>query len=218
MLTQNAYGVQDFQIAGGPAWLQTDGSSIDAKAGTETTPAEIYRMLKTLLAERLQLQIRRETKEMAVYNLTVAKGGSELQRRREVAWHPSPVFRCRRARCRVGVYWRLRARTLWSGIHGGKVPMTELIRALSRSLGRPVNDKTGIREPFDLRLEFTPDDATAGIPSAPSGDPGRGAAIDPNAAPSIFAAVQDQLGLRLEPAKGPVEILVVYHAERPAVN
>ena len=98
--------------------------------------------------------------------------------------------------------------------------MPEFIRMLSMVLGRPVVDSTGFTATFDLRLDFTPDEAAAGLPrSAGAGNPeSPPAATDSTGPPAIFTAIQEQLGLKLESAKGPVEVLVIDHVERPSQN
>jgi len=90
--------------------------------------------------------------------------------------------------------------------------MPELVRMLSMALGRAVIDKTGFSQPFDVRLGFLPDATTTAMPPPPPGAP-----FDPNL-PSILAALQEQLGLKLESAKGPVDVLVIDHVERPPAN
>lgn len=90
------------------------------------------------------------------------------------------------------------------------VTMPRLIFILSDTLGRAVVDKTGFTGTFDAHLEFTPDEGTGNVP-------GQAATVD-LPGPSIFTALQEQLGLRLEPAKGPVEVLVIDHVERPSEN
>jgi uncharacterized protein (TIGR03435 family) len=97
-------------------------------------------------------------------------------------------------------------------MHGGKVPIAEFVRVLSRVLGRTVTDQTGFSGIFDINLKFLPDDTTSGLPSPPPG-----AIPSEIASPSIFSAIQ-QLGLRLESTKGPVEVLVIDHVERPSAN
>jgi len=90
---------------------------------------------------------------------------------------------------------------------------------LSMVMGRPVVDRTGFADTFDLRLDFTPDDAVAGLPRAVgAGESGGTAAADPAGPPNIFAAIQEQLGLKLESTKGPVEVLVIDRVERPSQN
>jgi len=95
---------------------------------------------------------------------------------------------------------------------GGKVPMAEFVRVLSRVLGRTVTDQTGFSGVFDVTLDFLPDETTTGLPPPPPG-----AIPFAIASPSIFSAVQE-LGLRLESTKGPVDVLVIDHAERPSAN
>jgi uncharacterized protein (TIGR03435 family) len=97
---------------------------------------------------------------------------------------------------------------------GGKAPMSELVRVLAVVLNRPVMDQSGFSGLLDVHLAFTPDENTQGLP-APMPDETR--ATDPNK-PNIFAALQEQLGLRLTSSKGPVEVLVIDHVERPTAN
>jgi uncharacterized protein (TIGR03435 family) len=97
-------------------------------------------------------------------------------------------------------------------MRGGKVPMAEFVRALSGMLGLTVTDQTGFSAVFDVDLHFQADGTIAGFPPPPPG-----AIPAETASPSIFSAVQ-QLGLRLESTKGPVEMLVIDHVERPSVN
>jgi uncharacterized protein (TIGR03435 family) len=100
-------------------------------------------------------------------------------------------------------------------MQGGKVLMPEFIRMLSMVLGRPVIDKTGFSGLFDVRLDFLPDELTAMLPPPPPD--AAGAPPDSNV-PSILTAMQEQLGLRLESTKGPVEVIVIDHVERPTAN
>jgi uncharacterized protein (TIGR03435 family) len=87
------------------------------------------------------------------------------------------------------------------------------------TLGRPVIDKTGYTSPFDLKLEFSRDQVTAGLPGPPmpAGDPGAAPTAE-NGPPSILRAIQEQLGLKLDSGKGPVDVLVIDHVERPSAN
>jgi len=229
LLMQNAYGVQAFQISEGPAWIQSEGYDIEAKADGKASRAQILLMLRSLLEDRFQLKLHRETKELPVYALTVAKSGLKLQPPKEGGCIPvdpsgmlpppsntpgqrAPGFPCGMP----GVMMEP------SGvrIQGGKIAMPDFIKVLSMALGRPVLDRTGVTETFDVRLDFTPDEAVAGLPrSAGAGDPDSPQpAADPASPPPIFAAIQEQLGLKLESVKGPVEVLVIDHVERPSQN
>ena len=100
-------------------------------------------------------------------------------------------------------------------MEGSQVLMPELARVISMALGRPVSDKTGFTGAFDVQLEFAPDPALAGLPrSAGAGD----APPAENNSPTIFSAIQEQLGLRLESAKAPVDVLVIDKIEKPSAN
>ena len=104
-------------------------------------------------------------------------------------------------------------------MEGGKVPMAEFIRMLSAVMGRPVLDKTEFTSLFEVRLDFTPDESTMGLPGAGGpGDPGGPRPPTDPSRPTIFAALQEQLGLKLAPAKGPVDVLVIDHVEKPTAN
>jgi uncharacterized protein (TIGR03435 family) len=223
VLMETAYHLQPFQIAGGPEWIGSDQYEVDAKAPGNPDRAQIFLMLQSLLENRFQLQIHRESREMPVFALVAARGGLKLppprdgscvgetkplpepgDRMQPPGQSPTPAVRC------GGVGVRLEAGG--ARLTGGKVPMTEFARALSRVLGRAVTDRTGFSGVFDVNLDFLPDDTTAGLSAPPPG-----AIPAETASASIFSAVQ-HLGLRLESTKGPVEVLVIDHVERPSAN
>jgi uncharacterized protein (TIGR03435 family) len=212
-----AYRVHDFQITGGPGWIDSDRYNIDAKAeGPPASSQEYvalqYRRLQTLLRDRFNLRIHRETKELPVYELTVAKGGPKLQTPNSLQREPGDFT------IAPGKYCGLIGGSMASGrLQASGSTMADLARSLSSMLRRTVVDKTGITGAFDLRLTFTPDRPNVPSPDVPGYRPADGAAAaDPG--PDIFTAMQEQLGLKLEPAKGPVEILVIDRAERPSAN
>jgi uncharacterized protein (TIGR03435 family) len=187
LLIQNVYHVRDFQVSGGPSWLATEGWDIEATPGSDATPTitpqQRDEMFKTLLADRFHLVLRRETKELRVYNLVVAKGGPKLP--------PSgdePGF----------------GMTNTGSITFKKTTVSTFANVLSGVLGRKVIDKTGLEGNFDVDLHWTPDERADAQPD--------------DAGPSVFTAIQEQLGLRLEASKGPVEVLVIDRADRPTEN
>jgi len=191
-----AYRVKDFQVSGGPAWLASETFDIDAKAAGPADSQELRRLLQTLLADRFQLRVRLETKEGPTYALIVARGGSKLH---EVPPGDGPEMRTSRN--------RLNAR---------KISMSGIAQALSGLLGHTVVDLTGLKGVYDVILNWAPDERQT---TQKPGVPAEAVAPGENASgPSIFAAVQEQLGLRLEARRGPVETLVVDHAERPTAN
>lgn len=218
LLMQSAYSVQPFQIEGGPDWADSERYAIEAKTPGNASHDQVSRMLQALLEQRFQLKFHRETRQVPTFNLVIAKGGLKLPAPREGSCmeetepggrvqapgpRSTPAPRC------GGIDVMPEAEGV--GLRGGKVPMNEFVRVLSRLLGRTVTDHTGFSGLFDIKLTFLPDDATPGL-HAPAGTFGADVA-----SPSIFGAVQ-QLGLRLESAKGPVEVLVIDHVERPSAN
>jgi uncharacterized protein (TIGR03435 family) len=203
------------QVVGGPAWINSEGYDIEAKPGPNTDPKQEWLMWQTLLAQRFKLRLHRETREFPIYSLTAAKSGFKLPAAREagcVSFPPGtkPHYVPGKVDCGY-VSGPIGGYTIGPlHIEGRKVHMADLIRELAFMLDRPVLDKTEFTGEFDLHLSFTPDEALAGLP-------GFGGPADPNL-PNIFAALEEQLGLQLVPAKGPVEVLVIDHAERPTEN
>src|SRR5215472_10010848 len=181
-----AFDLQESQIVGGPDWLSTEKWDIDAKRDDQDrhSPEETRGMLQKLLADRFMLRMHRETQQRPAYVLTIAKGGPKFQ----------PV----REEKSTNIHVTASSVRLESG------DMARLAQVLATSLGRPVVDRAGLGERYDLFLEW--DDA----PVAQGGVPG----LDTSAAPgrdhgSLFTAIQDQLGLRLEPQRAPVEVIVI---------
>jgi len=222
MLIGLAYNVQNFEISGGPAWINSDGYDIEAKAADSNIGIEQLRpMLQMLLEDRFKLMIHRETKEVPVYALTAGKNGPKLPEAKEggcVTFGPNlppppppapgqpfapPPTPC-------GGFMMGPNR-----MEGGRVSMAQFVRSLSNILGRPVIDKTAFTGTFDVHLEFTPE-GTAFMGGL--GPPGGLTPGFDTSGPSIFTAVQDQLGLRLESQKGPAELLVIDHAEKASEN
>ncbi len=202
-LIQFAYGVKGFQITGGPGWMNSEAYDVEAKPESEdrkVTDAELKQMVRALLTERFKLTLHHDTKEMPVYVLLAGKGGPKLQQAEG-----------ERGQMRMG-------RGLMSA---KKVTMAQLANSLANQLGRNVIDQTGLTGGFDFELKWTPDETQPFGPKEmmradglPPGAPSPG---DP-AGPSIFTALQEQLGLRLEGQKGPVEILVIDGVEKPSEN
>ena len=187
-------------------------------------------MLQSLLADRFKLKLRHETKELPAYALVVAKGGPKLQ-----AAKPGSDFKGIK-----GAEGRVQRGKMTFGMGELTIPdepLSMLARMLSQQLGRPVLDQTGLEGKYDCTLKWTPGQGEGMIGMGPGGggpEPGKGmvGTREPEdgspqlgsppppdmSGPSIFTAIQEQLGLRLESTKGPVEILVVDHVERPTEN
>jgi uncharacterized protein (TIGR03435 family) len=220
-----AYGVKSFQISGGPGWLPSDRFDIEAKMDAATAgaleklsndqrAAVQQQMLQALLADRFQLAVHRETKELTIYTLVIAKGGPKLQTAKPGDTYPNG-----------GTYpdgTHAGAGWMSGGVLDGKmtaqgVPIARLVLSLTQMLGHPVSDKTELKGVYDFKLRFTPDDRL----QPPSGSPPSLRLPPPPAdsnAPSLFDALQEQLGLKLESGKGPVEVIVIDHVEGPSGN
>lgn len=204
-----AYGLREFQISGGPRWADSDRFDVNARAerspASETPAAdprqngsELRERVKSLLAERFQLAVRSESQEQDGYALVVAKNGPKFH---EAKSDSKPFIRGRRG-----------------SISGQGTTMQFLAVNLSNQIGRPVLDRTGLPGNYDFNLEWTPDfgrgSGSMGGPTAGAEAP---AASDPEDR-SVFAALQEQLGLRLEPQKSSVKVLVIDRLERPSEN
>ncbi len=194
----------DVPIEGGPAWLDFDRYNIEAKApGPEAEGLVMGPMLQALLEERFQLKVRREIRQVPVYELVVAKGGSRLRpfdRSCSPVDSVKPSPQVNEKDCRnTGGSSGLNITRSWRGIS-----VDELVSAVldKQFTGRPVVNRTGLIGLFDIDLAFTPEANRD----------------QPEAGPSIFRAVQDQLGLKLVPGRGPGVFLVIDRVQRPSAN
>jgi uncharacterized protein (TIGR03435 family) len=202
-------------IEGGPDWIHSERFEIDAKSDGQPSILMMEGpMLQTILEDRFKLKIHRETRRGPVYELALGKGSPKLKPLQDgsctpvVVGRPLPLLRDGQRRCRNMVSPRK------VDIEGGTLSM--FAGLLGMVLDRPVIDKTGMTSYFEIHLVFSPDDSAAPRPVAD--DPGASAAVRAPDAPGIFQAIQEQLGLRLVPVKGPVDVLVIDHIERPSEN
>lgn len=223
MLIQQAYDVKDFQISGGPAWISSTPFDIVAKAeNPDVNREQVKLMLQSLLAERFHLKFHRETRELPVYALVVGKNGhklhlSEIQPNTDGTPAKSPGAGDPAAPGGAGSAKPAGAmmRMGRGQLDAQMTPIAALANMLAQQLGRPVIDKTDLKGSYDFKLEWTPDETAHRLIG------GGGADAPPPAdssGPSVFTAVQEQLGLRLESQKGPVEILVIDSVEKPSGN
>jgi uncharacterized protein (TIGR03435 family) len=199
MLIGEAYGVQDYQVDGGPPWIDADRYDIEAKY---TGKADIVRsraMIQALLADRFQLTIHRTQKEMQAYMLTLAKGGSKMKDAKDPECSASPVSPL------CGGF-RIRNR---NDVTGESVSMQQLSDILAQLLRTPVVDQTGLTKPVDLHVDWVPDGVSN---SGEDATPASALGI------SLFTAMQNQLGLKLSPKKAPIDIVVIDRAEKATAN
>jgi uncharacterized protein (TIGR03435 family) len=220
-----AYGVQRFRITGGPTWLASERYDIEAKMDAATADAleklnpfqralARQKMLQALLADRFKLATRRETRELLIYNLVIAKNGAKLQAAKPGDTYPNGI---KYPDGSLGGPGDISGGVFDGGITAQAVTIPNFAGDLTEMLGHPVTDKTGLAGTYDFKLRFTPDDRLqAPSGAAPNERPGLPAADASE--PSLFDALQEQLGLKLDAGKGPVEIIVIDHVERPSGN
>ncbi len=203
-------------VQGGPSWTDSERYTINAKsAGQESQAIMNGPMLQALLGDRFELKLHRETRQIPVLALTAGKSGARLKPFQEGSCTPveygqvpQPLSPGQPPFCQN----RIRNTTAnQRSMHMPGVTVTTFCGMLSVVLGRPVIDETGIKGRFDFDVEFAVDQSTPGFTSDTP-------PADPTAGVSIFTAVQEQLGLKLQSTKGPGEFLIIDHVERPSEN
>jgi uncharacterized protein (TIGR03435 family) len=197
---QVAWNVKDFQVSGGAGWMDTDRYDINAVAASPFKDGEYRTMLQTLIAGRFGLAIHRETQDKLGYFLVTGRNGPKL---------PPPIEN---------------ADILFSRTSSGDInlkatnaSMGQLASSLSSTLGAIVVDRTGIEGRFDVSLQYAPDPSSQPLMTK-SGVPMPPPLPDAVPGPSIFSALQEKLGLKLEAHKVPVEVIVIDRANRPSDN
>jgi uncharacterized protein (TIGR03435 family) len=230
MMLRNAYNLTtEDQIVGLSGAVDSARFDVEAKLDAETIEAqkklskdarlEQQRlMMQAMLAERFKLKVHHETKELTVYDLVIAKGGFKLKEADPNSASPNaapnagspnamatspngmrpPDGAPRKGMMRMGM----------GDLNAQGIPIPSLANFLAQMLHKQVRDKTGLTGSYDIQLKWQPDDMPAESKEASGAD----------SAPSIFTAVQEQLGLRLEAVKGPVDTIVVDHVELPTEN
>jgi len=233
-LLQDAYGVKDSQIVGAPGWIDSEHFNIDAKAEDSSAgdgskggqskldrdkqQAQFRLMLQAMLADRFKLALHHDTKELSEYALVVAKNGPKLKETTAQAMDPAsagpPPRMSPDAPMPKGSI-RMMGR---GDLTVAGVGLTQFADVLSRQIGQIVVDKTGLKSEYDFTLKWTPDEGHGAMFRGAGGPPSDGAPPPDAAGPSIFTALQEQLGLKLESQKGPVDVLVIDHLEKPSEN
>ena len=204
-----------YEVVGGPAWIAADRFDINARADGDRPPDVIRRMLWQLLTERFKLVVHTETREVPVYTMTLARGDRKTgPRLRESDAKCAAEARNYIPTMATGAVppcgdFRLSARTLTAR----GMTMDRLADRLEGRVGRPVLDRTALGGAFDIDIEWSSD---LGLRQAPPGAAGAGE-LSPDGL-SLFTALQEQLGLRLEPGRGSVNILVIDSAQQPEEN
>ena len=229
LLIMNAYGLQPQQLVGAPDWISSERFDIVAKAEgdlgppvSRDGPSRLQLMIRALLEERFKLKVHREPREVPVYALVLARPDGRLGSGLTVSTVDCEALAASRRSGpppdvpKPGERPQCGARVGFGELTAGGQPLLELVSLLSSTVGRSVVDRTGLTGRYDIMLRWTPDRVLQRAAGAAAGEPIRvnGVEIDPNG-PSIFTALQEQLGLKLESERGTVEALVIDHIERP---
>ena len=208
-----AYDIRQFQVIGGPSWINTERYDINAKSPADGAAPNVQTMtqeqreafqklirtrMQNLLTERFQLKVTQESKELPIYHLVEAKGGAKLKVGAEGTGTSGRIMMQR------------------GTLNADSVQIQSLLMVLSNAVGRPVVDKTGLKGTYDIKLEWTPDSGPGG-PGGPGGDGPPPPPSDGSGA-TIFTALQEQLGLKLESAKGPVVTFRIDSIQKPSDN
>jgi uncharacterized protein (TIGR03435 family) len=197
-----AYWLHPKQLAGGPAWTESDKFDLAGKPDAPGQPNidQMKMMLQKLLADRFQLKFHFEKRDLSVYAIGIAKTGAKITKSQDdPKGFPSWSF----GRTASGTRLTFR-----------NAPLSQVTAVLQNSMDKPVVDQSGLSERYDFTVTFTPDPAQAAL----IGGPPPPAADNPDAAPDLFTAFQQQLGLKLESTKAPIDVMVIDKVEKPSEN
>ena len=217
-LVRDAYNLQPFQVVNGPEWMATTRFDVQAKAPFVPSPEQMRAMVRQLLADRFALKAHMETREMPAYALVLARSDGRLGpqiSRTAIDCAALDVERARKGEARpvapaqrgdapvCATFTSTQSRASAAGVSitmrrtSSGTPLRDLAAFLAMVVKQPVLDRTGLEGDFDITLEFAP----ARGPSVAAGPAGDSA--------SVFTALQEQLGLKLETVRGPVDVLVI---------
>lgn len=194
------YDLPSYRVVGGAEWVRRDRFDIEARAGHDASAGEIKRMVLAMLKDRFQLVSRQEKREGPIYALVVAGNDKRL----------GPNLRASTGDCAKPVSEEQRTPNGGASAQRTCAPMSVLATILSNALQAPVEDKTGLSGRWDFELSYTGERRRNAAPDA--------VARDPNDAPALLTAVQEQLGLKLESGRGPIDVQVIESAAQPTEN
>ncbi len=242
LLVYYAYHVREFQVVGGPGWVTSARYNFEAKEDDATVNelgkhplsqrlGEEERLFQSLLADRFKLTVHHEARDLPVYALVVAKNGPKFRQAKPGDTYPNGVKGPDGKPFPMGpddkpiplLIWRegdqIKMSAQGAPIASADPNERSLLGILSSHVGREVVDRTGLPGKYDFTLQWTPDEVETAIIARNTGQPVPDTASPPESSgPSIFKAVQEQLGLKLVPTKGPVDVIVIDHIERPTAN
>jgi uncharacterized protein (TIGR03435 family) len=225
LLIQQAYDVRSYQVEGGPSWIESERYDIEAKEEDSQVEEESKLpreqswgqdklRLQRLLADRFKLRLSHTTKELPVYALVVAKNGPKLQKAKPGDTYPNGM------KGFDGIAHPDVLRIGPGELRGQATTIARLINMLSELVGRTVVDRTGLTGAYDFSAKWTLDESPTAMGIRPEDGNLEAKLSSPaeNFGSSFFTAIQEQLGLKLLSGKGPVEVLVIDHVERPSEN
>jgi uncharacterized protein (TIGR03435 family) len=214
-LIQDAYGVKEHQVFGAPSWLSSVFYDVEAKvegsdvsAVRQLTVAQRGRMLQPVLADRLQLKVHSETREVTVYELVVAKNGPKLPEAKPGDTYPNGLKGPDGGSGGSGM-----ALMGMGTLTAQAVPISAFVDMLSQRLGSTIVDKTGLTGKYDVKMQWQEEERPPSLPGEPSAP-----VPQDSSGPSIYTALQEQLGLKLESRKAPIQVIVIDHVEKPSAN
>jgi uncharacterized protein (TIGR03435 family) len=214
-----AWSVHDFQVSGGPSWADSRRFDVSARSPRPVSEATMRLMVRRLLADRFQLQTRTESRQMPRYVLRTARPDAALG----PGMAPTPINCAEILAERFGApagdgrierecVWRVGISPPVARMFVDGAPLSQFAGLLERLLRRKVVDATGLNGAYDIRLEFSSDQLPIAVPS------GDTPAAPPRDGLSVFTALEEQLGLRLQAEQGPVDVIVIESAQLPAPN
>lgn len=221
MLLREALGVSDSQIVGEPGWLNSARFDIEARVAAADVqkyeslkPVERWAMLLPVFKDRFGLKFHNETKDITQYVLVIAKGGLKMKEATPGESYANGI------KTQSGVAGGAGMMRMGPGeLTAQAVPISNLIRFLSFQFHSPVLDKTGLAGKYDINMTWAPDESEGimhppdgGAPAAGNPEP------PPSSGPSIFTALEEQLGLKLEAHKEPGNVIVIDHIDQPSAN
>jgi uncharacterized protein (TIGR03435 family) len=223
-IVREAFGLENDRLVGGPGWSRTSSFDIEGKVAPEDAPKlkamkidEKRQMVVTLLEERFGMKFHHETRDLPMYELVVARGGVKMQASKPTNPDdpPSPPPA-------PGQLPKLGRHSLMMNgrghIESTGTDMSSLARVLSGQLGRTVVDKTGLTGDFDYKLDWTPDEMAPAMTKSGNPTPGDNPPSQDAVGPSLFTALEEQLGLKLDSTKGPSDVIVIDELDQPTAN
>lgn len=225
MILREAFRTEDDHVFGAPSWVKSTRYDIDAKVSVDDAPKlkdlkgeQRMAMLVPLLEERFNLKYHHETRELTTYSLVVAKGGVKMKESAPDDAGKAAPKEISADAPKAPPKGRMLRMTGPGHIESEGTETKFLVHVLSQQLGKTVVDKTGLSGRYDYTLQWTPDDAVTPKAGEGEGGPPREEGAVQAGGPSLFTAVEEQLGLKLESSKGLVDVIVIDHLDLPSAN